>query len=276
MGTGIDHISKMEYWRIMADPPGSAQTNMELSFSFPQSGRVTDPAFLDVAGFSGSQWSDRGHTAVTGSVSYGSVVSGRINDFTGEAFTLASTADLENPLPLRIIQFEGKEKNGYAVFNWTVGTPAEADHFELLEADDTGFHVIGRIPANSGQIRYSWQDNKPMQPGLQYYKMNVVDRQGMVYPGTTVSIKREENNGLLLAWIPAFLFGGNQIQIRAPAATVLEYRIISVSGQLLMQGKRLIPEGESGIFVPDLAKGSYFFCGLDSGKKAHVLRFAKN
>ncbi len=279
LGIGIDHLSKMEYWKISPDGPLPASANVELSFATPQSGGVTDPAFLDVAGFSGTQWQDAGHSAITGTAFYGSVLSNSINDFSGKAFTLASTVNLENPLPLTNIQFEGLERNGYAEFSWTVASPEIADHFELMEIKEGEFIVIGRIPASENQNRYLWKRPKPLNVSSEYYKLNMEDRLGNVYSSNTIRIQYNENRGLKLDWVPGFLNSGRErLHILSPENENMEYRILSMAGREVRRGKISIPQGESEFNLPlqDLGSGIYLFNGQDSKGRAFGLKLLKN
>ena len=279
LGGGIDHVSKMEYWKVAADASVPARANMELSFVFPQSGRVTDPAFLNVSGFEGNQWTDAGHTGITGNIFNGSVVSSPVSDFSGQAFTLASTVNLENPLPLTIIQFEGKEKNGYAVFNWSVESPESADHFELLVEKDKDFRMMAQIQANQNQERYTWNDDEPLAPGSQFYKLNVVDRYGNVYTSKTITIPHFVSTELKLIWVTSFLSGSrDKLHVLSAEPNRLEYRIIAMNGQVVNKGKISVPEGESDFIFPEqnLEPGIYQFQGFDSGGKSYGLRFLKN
>ncbi len=279
LGIGIDHLSKMEYWKISADGPLPASANVELSFATPQSGGVTDPAYLDVAGFSGTQWQDAGHSAMTGTALYGSVISSSVNDFSGNAFTLASTVNLENPLPLTNIQFEGLERNGYTEFSWTVASPEIADHFELMEIKDGEFLVIGRIPASENQNRYLWKKPKPLNVSSEYYKLNMEDRHGNVYSSNTIKIQYNENRGLKLDWMPGFLNSGrDRLHILSDEKQNMEYRIVSMAGGEVRRGKINIPQGESVFILPvqDLASGIYLFSGLDSKGRMFRVRLLKN
>ncbi|MBL7727863.1 MAG: hypothetical protein JNM68_09260, partial [Dinghuibacter sp.] len=71
-GSGLDHISAIEYWLI--DGASSPTANVELSFYDPNSGGVTVMADLRVARYNGTQWDDEGNTATLGTAgSNGSV-----------------------------------------------------------------------------------------------------------------------------------------------------------------------------------------------------------
>ncbi|HZK63065.1 MAG TPA: hypothetical protein VFC34_02910 [Puia sp.] len=275
LGTGIDHVSKMEYWTVKADASTTARAEVELSFASPQSGGVTDPAFLHVSAYSADKWSDEGHTGITGGIGSGSVISNPITDFTPEAFTLASTVNLENPLPITQIQFEGKENKGYAFFSWSFESPVKADHFDLLESAGQVFHLLARIPAKQDQLQYTWLQEQPLKAGAQWYKLNMVDRDGHVYPAKTVLINRTENQDLTLYWVPSFLSSGrNEIHFRAAVAMRLEYRIVSMAGQPVKQGSLFIPEGNAGkiLSVEALSPGIYQFYGTDQQGRIYRLR----
>jgi hypothetical protein len=279
LGNGIDHLSKMEYWKVATDGPLAAKASVELSFATPQSGGVTDPTYLNVAGISGGQWLDEGHAALTGGSFSGSVLSSSVNDFSGQAFTLASTVNLENPLPLTTIRFQGQERNGYAEFSWTLASPEIADHFELLEIKEGKALVIAQIPANENQKSYLWKEPRPFQSGSEYYKLNMEDRYGNVYSSNTIKIPFTENKGLKLEWLPGFAnCGRERLHISSPEQDNMEYCIVSMAGGEVKRGKILIPQGDSDFILPvqDLGSGIYQLQGLDSKGRVYGLRLLKN
>ncbi|MEJ0079414.1 MAG: hypothetical protein WDM78_00250 [Puia sp.] len=72
VGPGLAHISKLEYWTVIADGSINDQAKIELSFASAQSGIITDPNYLNVAKFQASEWEDAGHTSITGNFQQGS------------------------------------------------------------------------------------------------------------------------------------------------------------------------------------------------------------
>ena len=102
--SGIDHISRLEYWSVSADGP-LPKANLELSFNDPNSGGVTDLASLRTSRLGVGSWVDAGNIAVTGTAgSRGSVTSNFIDSFGSGTnyFTLASSASGSNPLPIAL------------------------------------------------------------------------------------------------------------------------------------------------------------------------------
>jgi hypothetical protein len=274
-GTGIDHISAVEYWKVKADGPAPVAANIELSYASPWSGEVTDPAFLDVAGYSGGRWIDEGHAAITGDILYGSVLSIPVHDFSGEAFTLASTASLENPLPLTLVRFEGTEKDGYAFFSWETGPVEGSEYFDLAEESGGKWDLMARIPAAMNRTDYSWKTEKPLEEGSHFYKLTMMDPDGNRIGDQTVTLRYFRNKDLQLFWSPAFLPGGNEIRIVSAFSGFLDYRIISMTGEQVQQGRCFIQEGATTLELPDLSPGIYLFCGRDAKGRTFSIKILR-
>src|SRR5207253_9714894 len=63
-GSGIAHISTVEYWDIT--PTASATAAVKLSFVHPSSGAITDMSALRVARLINGNWQDAGNAAIAG------------------------------------------------------------------------------------------------------------------------------------------------------------------------------------------------------------------
>jgi hypothetical protein len=276
LGDGLDHISKLEYWTVLADGPVSNQAKIELSFASGQSGGVTDPSYLHVAKFQSQLWEDAGLTAFTGNFLQGSVVSGN-TDFNARAYTLASTLDLENPLPLTTLELQVKEDSGKTVFSWIVENSERPDHFDLYEETDGHTKYITRIDAVYLQTRYRWACNLFMQAGNHYFRITMVDVQGHKYDGKIILFKKEGANlqtGRLAQVIRA---GANYILIRSDIADEWQYEIISLNGHSVKKGILKIREGIN-LFAPEpelFSAGIYVFRAIDSSGQHKSLIFVK-
>jgi hypothetical protein len=274
LGTGIDHISKLEYWTLKPDGLISDQTILELSYSTPQSGGVTDPNFLTVAGFQTSKWENAGHSAVSGNFIQGSVLSNP-TDFSATDYTLASTVNLENPLPVTILDLKIKEVSGSAFFSWSVQSTEQADHFELF--DDTGSlpECIARIEAVNDLHMYQWSNHSPMKKGKHYFRIRMTDIHGEQYTGKTVPF--EMGNEESLRWLRGINSAASgQIMIRTSRfPEIWKYEIISGSGQIILQGKMDLHGEQTVISVNPgtVSKGIYIFRAFDSLGNIHSLEF---
>jgi hypothetical protein len=102
-GSGINHISNLEYWTVQADASPLPSTNLELSFSDLNSGLGADLSNYRVARLTSNVWLNAGNTAVTGTAgNRGSIVSNNITDLMAapEYFTLGTSVAADAPLAL--------------------------------------------------------------------------------------------------------------------------------------------------------------------------------
>jgi hypothetical protein len=276
VGPGLDHISKIEYWTVMKDGSASNQGKIELSFASSQSGLVSDPDYLNVARFQISEWTDAGHSAITGNFQQGSVLS-QNTDFSAQDYTLGSVLPFENPLPLTSIVLEIKEKADKPVFNWVIKTDEKPDHFNLYEKTNGRSISIARINAVDGQFDYSWTDNKPINAGIHFFMASMVDVVGNEYFGMIVPYKKEED-AVRLNWVFAGNdLGQNQILIHSPNPDLWNYDIISVEGRVVKKGNLSIGNGltrfSTGLEL--MSKGKYVFRAVDSRGNVYVLAIEK-
>jgi hypothetical protein len=277
VGPGLDHISKLEYWTILADGPISNQAKIELSFASGQSGVITDPNYLNVAKFQSSEWEDAGHTSITGNFQQGSVVSGN-SDFLAQDYTLGSVVDLENPLPLTTIFLEIKKISGKPVFNWEITTDEKPDHFNLYEKPNGQSNLIAKINAVDGQFKYSWTDSGDMNTGNHFFMISMVDVTGHEYFGTLVPYYVDDGS-VHLSWVSTgFGSDQNQILIYSPNPDIWNYEIISMDGRFIRKGE--LPVGKDltrfSVGSEMMAKGKYLFRATDSKGRLFVLSIEKN
>ena len=277
VGPGLDHISKLEYWTVIADGTINIQAKIELSFASGQSGIITDPNYLNVAKFQTSEWDDAGHTAVTGNFQQGSVLSGN-SDFSSQEYTLGSVLNLENPLPLTNIYLDVNELSGNTVFSWVVMTDEKPDHFNLYEKTHDQSNLVTRINAVDGQFKYSWTDNEEMNTGDHLFMVSMVDLTGHEYFGMLVPYNKVESS-VRLSWVSSG-FGSeqNQILIYSANPDVWNYEIISMEGRFIKKG--ILPVGKDltrlSIRSEMLSRGKYFFRATSSKGKVFVLPIEKN
>jgi hypothetical protein len=275
IGSGLAHISGLEYWTVFADGPIDNQAKIELSFASVQSGGVTDPAYLNVAKYQTSKWNDAGHTAITGNFQQGSVLSGN-SDFSSSYYTLASVLDLENPLPLTTIDLRIKEISGLPVFSWVLETDEKPEYFKLCEESADHETLLARIPAVNHEMNYSWESETEMKSGNHYFRVYMIDTNGNEYNGKLVNYKKE-GKSTQLSWCPDKDNAANHILIQSETSDTWSYEIISLDGRSIKTGSLQITAGFThfpvGSFV--MASGLYVFRASDSGNKKYVMLFCK-
>jgi hypothetical protein len=136
-GSGIDHISSVEYWDVTTTAGSSSQ--LKLSFAHPESGAITNLSSLRVARLINGTWEDAGNTAVSGTPgSDGWVSSNAAGGFSAnsKSFALASATGLENPLPLSSIRLKAHRYYGSINFSWIADGDIKTKKFELQRSYD--------------------------------------------------------------------------------------------------------------------------------------------
>jgi hypothetical protein len=276
LGNGLDHISKLEYWKVKTDRGINDRAKIELSFTSVQSGGVTDPEHLNVAKFQSGLWEDAGHETSTGNFIQGSVISGDI-DFIAVDYTLASTLNLENPLPLTIIKMDVKEITEKPVFSWTVESPEIPDHFDLYEEISGHSTLIANIMAVNQQKNYSWTYNNHLVKGNHYFRIRMVDIHGKEYAGNIVLFKMDGSN-IRLNWLGSGNYSGSsQLLIQSDQAEEWKYKIISVQGQIIKSGVMKLEEGRNYLTLGEeiISSGIYIFHAINLSGKNYSLLFKK-
>ena len=234
LGPGLAHISKLEYWSVAADDPINNQARVELSFESALSGGVTDPTFLNVAKYGSLQWEDAGHAAVTGNYIQGSVLSGT-TDFAASHFTLASTIDLGNPLPLTNIDLNVKEISDKLVFSWTLESPEIPHHFELYEETGSTNTMMTSVVAVNGQRHYSWTDNRSLISGKHFFSIRMIDIHGKSYEGTKKMFKKGGESKVF--WTTGYdVAGKGRIMIESDDNSDWQYEVFTMDGRCVNRG----------------------------------------
>jgi hypothetical protein len=276
LAAGLNHISKLEYWNIMASGTANGQTKVELSFSSAQSGGVTDPNYLNVARFNSLQWVDAGHTAITGNFLQGSVLSDA--DFISGAYTLGSTVDLANPLPLTDIELDVKEISRETIFSWTVKSPEAPDHFDLYEERDSNSILLAKIPAVYSQSVYHWVSGFELKKGNHYFSVHMVDIHGYEYSGKIVMYKKVSSGIHLSQVVTGSGEGGAGLLIDTDSPDKWEYEIMSLGGSVVQKGILELPEGKTIFKCPSrmISKGIYVFRAAGLSGKSYSLLFVQN
>jgi hypothetical protein len=86
-----------------------------------------------------------------------------------------------SPLPVEIIHFGCRERQGGVLVSWVTAMEENSDYFAVLRsADSREWKRMATLPAAgfSAQLRsYSWFDAQPL-PGNNYYRVLAVDRNG--------------------------------------------------------------------------------------------------
>lgn len=88
--------------------------------------------------------------------------------------------DIDNALPLRLLQFEVTQQQDNALLKWETTDEVNTSHFDIeYSTNGRDFSTIGKVMANNteGTQRYSFI-HSGMQPGDNYYRLKMTDIDG--------------------------------------------------------------------------------------------------
>ncbi|MBS1763502.1 MAG: T9SS type A sorting domain-containing protein [Bacteroidetes bacterium] len=251
----LKHVSRMEYW-YMSNNAGTGKRKVTLYWD-GNSGGVTSLPDLRVARFNGGSWDNLGNTGTTGSVAAGTITSDSTADF--GPVTLASVIPYPgNPLPVELINFDGKRQSDYIQLHWVTSSEKNNDYFTIQKSlNGQTYSDLARVSGAGTTNNYSiyYLNDEHPAPGINYYKLFQTD-----FDGTTVekamTAVRYSNDIKDFIVIPDRQNQQIIVQMNADAVTSYNLRLTDASGKLIRQ----IPFKSQTLKIDAslLANGVYF------------------
>jgi hypothetical protein len=275
---GIDHVSSQEYWQIVADKPGSASAKVELSFQDPGSGGVTDITTLRVAALRDTIWNDEGQTAYSGTFgTAGSVVSNTLSDFSGlQYFTLASSLNLENPLPLILRKFVVYEQWGMANISWSIEMPEEADQFEIMQGkSESELDIVQTILASPSIKEYNAK--LPLiKNTCNFFELRIKEKDGHLLKSKFIAIN-VGNSEETVSLYPTIVHSETILNIVPSKSSQICWMALSLDGRISARGEVMLEKGRNCVLLnlSQLTAGNYLLLGTEAGEKIFLKRFIK-
>ena len=182
----ILNVSGCDQWILTKNSAPAANIGLTLSWDANSpcnaNSFVTNPAILTIGHFNGSVWDEAGTSgSFTGTATAGTVTRNNVTAFS--PFTLANTAQNQNPLPVTFGNIKGYAKNGGIQIDWTIYTEHNVDHYEI-ERSVNGmqqFATVGQTAAHNTNTKseYAWLDATPVN-GNNLYRIKSVDLDGKI------------------------------------------------------------------------------------------------
>ncbi|MFN3918359.1 MAG: T9SS type A sorting domain-containing protein [Flavobacteriales bacterium] len=169
-------------------------------------------------------------------------------------------SDINSPLPIELISFEGECKNGEALLTWITATENNNSHFEIEKsADGIVYSYSGKVDGagnSMSPIQYQFADYLVATPT--YFRLVQVDFDGAraVYPPVAIIPCTSGN-------MQFFHPSGTQMVVVTIDATkddIYHLRIFDAVGKLVLDGKTLNTTSGLNRFeitIPRLASGMY-------------------
>jgi hypothetical protein len=256
LGTGLNHVSRCEYWSLLRSAGASNET-VTLYWDTPRSCGVTDPGEIRVAGWSGTQWTSWGNGTNNGNVTAGNETSS-MNVSTFTAFTLASST-ANNPLPIRLISFTAEDENDHVLLTWKTASEINNEFFTVEKSrDGKVWYTVGTV-AGSGSTHllqtYSLNDTQPWS-GIQYYRLSQTDYDHVTiqFPVISLDIERlSEKTTVTLHPNPT----DDQLNIDMNTASKLPFRMQLIDSYGRVAVEMDLHDSRTTISLKTLSSGIY-------------------
>ncbi|MEM9821600.1 MAG: hypothetical protein AAF985_11030 [Bacteroidota bacterium] len=283
---GIEQVSNYEFWDIYWEA-GSTVVGFTLNWMDAIASGIYNTDSLVVVYNDGvNGWQSMGNMGIsTGPGNRGSIVSNSINcppPIGSFAMTFGSTNNVVNALPVELNYFKVYAENTkVAALEWETIAELAFSHFELERSSDgSRFEQIARVQATGGDPSqaqfYRSLDRYPF-PGTNYYRLKLMDEDGMFVYSSIQSVNFSEEIKLKVAPNPVVdeitLSGLDRLASRGLV------EITDGSAQVLYQNWH---ELESGVLSLDLKQlditvmGTYFLSITDDKtRKKQTLPFIR-
>ncbi|MEP7277778.1 MAG: T9SS type A sorting domain-containing protein [Bacteroidota bacterium] len=278
-GSGIHHISGLEYWTVKADVDPVPAAIAELSFDNVNSGGVTDMAALEVAQLVAAVWTNRGNMVTTGAAGLaGSVLSNPLTAFDaqGDYLSLASSQASQNPLPLEPVFFSVSAGGHTAALAWTIDPAWQAAGFELQSSPDgLQFLTFLNIEAIAGQSVYRYTDKRPLGGG-QYYRVKTSMKNGSIFYSKTCKMDINSSSRPDIQVRPSVATNNTRLYLFVTAPGQAQVSIINAGGRVIRQTAVFLQQGNNNIplIIENFPAGLYWI-RIVSAHEEYTTRFIK-
>lgn len=238
---GLAHVSNCEYWNITTTV-GSPNKNVTLSWSGTSNCSaavyVNDFATLVIAHNNGAGWNsfggfvDGGSTAPSGSVTWNNV-----NTFS--PFTLGSTSQFTNPLPVKLINVKAYRAAGMNRVEWTNLTESDVAGYEVQRSlNGSDFTTVATVsPRSNNNDRNDYHSLDIPTGSVVYYRIKAVGNDRKVAYSVIVKVSDTDVEQYKLVLYPNPVTGKQfTLQMSMPAG---EYtmNIYGANGQTVKTEK---------------------------------------
>lgn len=161
------------------------------------------------------------------------------------------------PLPVRLIQFDGKSENKIPHLYWKTSSEINADYFEIERSVDARkWSTIGRVKAVGGvksTKEYTYSDLYPTKENA-YYRLKLVDLDGSFSLSRIVLISTDSNLEIILYPNPAHK---NVVRLKSNSGKLKNIRDVVFLDQRGVNVLRLEKKLTEDLDISHLLPGKY-------------------
>ncbi len=167
-------------------------------------------------------------------------------------------------LPITLLDFTGKENAGKNLLNWNTASESNSSYFSIERSTDAlNFSSIGHVNASgfsSTEVKYNFTDATPI-PGVNYYRLVMIDKDGSSAYSKIVSITNKINHSIDIKHIDLFARSNTMsLIINSTKTQTANLSIIDVSGRTILNTQIFLQNGNNVISknIPSITKGIYY------------------
>ncbi|MEM8906727.1 MAG: T9SS type A sorting domain-containing protein [Bacteroidota bacterium] len=251
------HISSVEYWDLTGADGNVDEVDVTLYWTDAAFSGIDDPSSLAIASFDPNNglWSSLGNggTTVDGAT-------GSLRNDSGcpprllSSFTFGATLPTTNSLPVELVRFTARQRQGDIQVQWVTTNEVNNSHFEVERSiDGMDFEIIGTVRATTeteGNHYYQLMDERPYF-GRNYYRLKQVDRTGEFEYSRVVEVNIAGVIGGPIIY-PNPVHDRLQVRGADPEETTVELQIFDQQGRLYFSQTVALENGNLDLATKDL------------------------
>jgi hypothetical protein len=178
------------YCQFLPTGAGTFDADVKLYYDSALFGTVTNAASIQMADYNTS-WTNYASTIInTVEQSYRVNTIGNLNLFTG--------TDISNPLPVKLLSFNGNKIAKDANLFWQSASELNTNAYLLERSfDGNSFETIGKVKALNKGAKYTFTDNGAFEHrNVAYYRLKMVDNDGSFEYSPIIVLQSNTRNTL--------------------------------------------------------------------------------
>ena len=168
------------------------------------------------------------------------------------------------PVPVTLMYFKGEQRQQKNILRWRTSAESNFSHFELQHSTNgTDFETLAKVaPHTPKGNEYTYADEMPFA-GNNFYRLNMVDRDGKSEMSSTVKLLAEQGKDLEIALSPVPVIDKLLASFSGMYTENAQIKIIDMSGKIWRKQK--VSHGSTFISVncQGMPPGVYTFVYSD-------------
>lgn len=252
----LNNVSATEYWTL-AQGVNNDDVQVTLYWEDAVRSGIDDCISTDlvVARYNGVDWEDEGQLAIACG---GNVQSNTVVNYS--PFTFGSENGGGNPLPIELLDFTAKEKQGKVRVEWMTVSEINNDFFTVeRSANAVAFEVLTEVAGagnSNGVLYYGTLDEQPLH-GVSYYRLKQTDFDGSYSYSEIVAVNLEGIELISIYPVPAI--DNIVFEVYSASNSTVVVEIKDERGRAVIRKSMKVDEGENKLSmnISAIAGGIY-------------------